>query len=515
MSFPSRRRFLNSSIGGFAAAVSVNSLFAADQKSTDAKPQEREDQASGPQADKPKAAPKSDSLSGANDRINVAVIGCGDRGQYHISELLSLSDHANIVALCDPDEKRLHGQATHIEEEIGTSPQTYQDVRKMLENKEIDAVAIATCNHWHSLAGIWAVQAGKDAYIEKPISHNVMEGRRLVEFARKHNKVVLHGSQARSMSAMRQAMRFLHEGNLGKITLARGLCYKRRKSIGQVDGEQKVPDSVDYDLWCGPAPMTPLHRKNLHYDWHWFWDTGNGDLGNQGVHQMDICAWGLNKMQIPSRVQCLGGRLGYVDDGETYNTQLAVLDYDDGAKVIFEVRGLESKPLRGTKSGVCNVFYGTEGTLVVNGYNDCTAYAPNGDKIEMPKYDHGATGNHFTTFIKGIKARKLDYHDAEAEAGHVSSAMCHIANISNRLGTKTMFEKGAKTFGDDVASQASLARLEEHLEQNKLKLEETQYLLGPELQFDPKTERFIGNQAANAMLTRPYRAPFVVPDHVA
>jgi hypothetical protein len=261
--------------------------------------------------------------------------------------------------------------------------------------------------------------------------------------------------------------------------------------------------------------MTPLKRKNLHYDWHWFFDTGNGDLGNQGVHQMDICMWGLGKHAIANRVQCLGGRLGYVDDANTYNTQLAVFDFDDGAKIIFEVRGLETKPLRGTKNGVANVFYGTEGSLVVDSYGDCSAYAPNGEKIEMPKYDHGATGNHLTSFVKAIRSRKLAHDDGEAEAGHVSSAMCHLANISNRLGKKTKFEKGAKTFGDDIAAQATLARLEEHLEANKLKLEETEYLLGPELTFDPKAERFTDNEQANAMLTREYRAPYVVPDRVA
>jgi predicted dehydrogenase len=512
-SHPSRRRFLNTSIGGFAAAVSVSAAFGADEKPDAAKPKVREEK---PSTDKPKPTTKPNSLSGANDRINVAVIGCGDRGQYHINELLSQSDHVNIVALCDPDERRLHGQSAHIEEEIGATPQLYQDMRKMLENKEIDAVTIATTNHWHSLASIWSVQAGKDVYVEKPISHNIFEGRQLVEFARKYNKVVLHGTQARSFPAMRQGMRFIHEGNLGKVVLARGLCYKRRPSIGLVNGDQKVSDSVDYDLWCGPAPMTPLHRKNLHYDWHWFWDTGNGDLGNQGVHQVDICMWGLNQHQIANRVRCLGGRLGYDDDAETFNTQLAVFEFDDtDAQIIFEVRGLETRPLRGTKSGVANIFYGTEGSLVVNGYGDVSAYAPNGEKIEMPKYEEAAKGNHFTTFIKALKSRKLQFQEGEAEAGHVASAMCHIANISNRLGSKTKFEKGAKTFGDNLAAQASLARLEEHLEKNKLKLEETEYLLGPELQFDPKAERFVNNEAANAMLTRPYRAPYTVPDHVA
>jgi predicted dehydrogenase len=449
--------------------------------------------------------------------INFAVIGCGGRGDSHVGDILNLADYANLVAICDPDEKHLAKFAEHIEEESGGAPRTYTDIRKLLEDKEIDAVSIATPNHWHTLASIMAIQAGKDVYVEKPLSHNISEGRRLVEFARKHNKIVLHGTQSRSAPGMRQAMRFLHEGGLGKVFLARGLCYKRRKSIGQVDGEQPIPEGLDYDLWCGPAPMTPLHRERLHYDWHWIWDTGNGDLGNQGVHQMDIAAWGLNKMHLPSRVQCIGGRLGYVDDGQTFNTQIALFGYDDDdTQVIFEVRGLETKPMRGTKDGVCNVFYGTEGTMVCSSsYGKVSVIAPDGSPIEMPNYDLGPGGNHFTNFIKAIKSRKLSYHEGEAEAGHVSSGMCHMANISNKLGAKARFEKGSKTFGDNVAAQASVERMKKHLEDNKLKLEETEYLLGPELKFDPKAERFVDNAEANKHLTREYREPFVVPDKVS
>jgi predicted dehydrogenase len=504
---PTRRRFLNTSIG-LAAAMSARNLLAADEKK-DAAP---EQPAAGGDAQK-KPTVKADSLDGANERINVAVIGCGDRGTNHVDEWIGLSDHANIVALCDPDTGHLGARAKKVEEEVGTAPKTYQDIRKLLEDKEVDAVSIATPNHWHTLAAIWAIQAGKDVYVEKPLSHNIREGRRLIEFARKHNRVVLHGTQSRSTTAMNQAMKFLHDGGLGRIFLARGLCYKNRKSIGRVTGEQQVPKTVDYDLWCGPAPVSPLYRKRLHYNWHWFWDTGNGDIGNQGVHQMDICAWGLNKRELPKRVQCIGGRFGYVDDGQTPNTQVAVLDYDD-AQVIFEVRGLSSKPIPGSKSGVCNVFYGTEGTLVVDSYNDCTAYAPDGKKIEMPEYQ-GATNNHFTSYIKAIKSRKLDYHQGECEAGHVASAMCHMANISYRMGSKVPFNAETKAFGDDRAAHATLARLEQHLSGNGLKLEETDYVLGPSLQFDPRAERFVNNDDANKWLTRDYRAPFAVPDHVA
>jgi hypothetical protein len=226
---------------------------------------------------------------------------------------------------------------------------------------------------------------------------------------------------------------------------------------------------------------------------------------------MDIALWGLNKRELPKRVQSIGGRFGYKDDGETPNTQVALLDYDD-CQVIFEVRGLSTKPPRGSKNGVANIFYGTEGTLVVNDYSNCVAYAPNGEVIEMPQYEGDLNGNHFTTFIKAVKTRKLDFARGEIEAGHLGSAMCHMANISYRLGKPAKFDADRKAFGDDRAAYATLVRTEEHLKENKVPLDQTEYTLGPALDFDPKTETFPGNEQANALLTRKYRAPYVLPD---
>jgi hypothetical protein len=515
MPFPTRRTFLNSSLG-VAAAMTAGTALAQDPKPADAKPEEpKKDEApkEAAKAEEPKQ-PKRPKPEGPDNRLRVAVIGCGGRGGSHVSELLSLSDHVNLVALCDPDRSHVEEFAKRVEDETGELPKTFQDVRKLLEEKDLDAVTIATPNHWHSLASIWAMQAGKDVYVEKPLSHNVLEGRRLVQTARSTGRICLHGTQARSTRPMNQAMQFLHEGGIGKVTLARGLCYKNRGSIGKVDGEQKVPDTVDYDLWCGPAPKKPLKRSKLHYDWHWIWDYGNGDIGNQGVHQMDICLWGLNKRELAKRVQTVGGRFGYVDDGETPNTQVSVLDYDD-AQIIFEVRGLESKPVPLSKAGVCNVFYGTEGTLVVNNYDSVVAYGKDGKPIEMPAYKGDADGNHMALFVKACRSRKLDFERGEAEVGHLSSALCHLANISYQLGAETPFSAQSRAFGDDKAAYATLERMEEHLSTNGLKLEETKYLLGPSLDFDPRSERFTNNDAANKLLTREYRAPFTVPDHVA
>src|SRR5512133_347297 len=274
---------------------------------------------------------------GANEVLRYAVIGFGGRGQNHIDELHKIQG-ARLVALCDVDDNILRKETERCEKR-GQKLDGYSDFRKVLERKDIDFVTFATPNHWHSLNAIWAIQAGKDVYVEKPISHNVWEGRKVVEAARKYGRIVQAGTQSRSSEGLQEAVQWLHQGNMGKIIRARGLCYKRRPSIGKVDGPQPIPAGIDYDLWCGPAPKEPLMRKKLHYDWHWVWPTGNGDLGNQGIHQMDLGRWFLGENALSPRVWSLGGRLGYVDDGTTPNTQIVFHDYKK-APLIFEVRGL-------------------------------------------------------------------------------------------------------------------------------------------------------------------------------
>src|SRR3989442_7302858 len=233
------------------------------------------------------------SAKGANEAIRVAVVGFGGRGADHISGMRGLANkNVRIVALCDVDSKILNAGVESFAKR-NEKVERYTDIRRLLEDKDVDAINIATPNHWHSLATIWAVQAGKDVYVEKPVSHNVWEGRKSVEAARKYGKIVQTGTQSRSSNGIKEAIEWVRAGNLGKITIARGLCYKRRPSIGKTVGEQPIPPGVDYDLWCGPAPKEPLRRKKLHYDWHWVWPTGNGDLGNQGIHQMDISRWAL------------------------------------------------------------------------------------------------------------------------------------------------------------------------------------------------------------------------------
>jgi predicted dehydrogenase len=450
---------------------------------------------------------------GANDRINVAVMGIRGRGQAHLDEFLKLKE-TNVVALCDVDTRTFASSIKKVEGKGGKTPRCEQDIRRLLEDKNIDVISIATTNHWHALGTIWAVQAGKDVYVEKPVSHNISEGRRMVEFARKHNKIVQTGTQSRSSGGIRAAIEYMHAGKLGKVTLARALCYKPRGSIGKTEGEQTVPKEVDYDLWLGPAPQKPLTRKNLHYDWHWMWDYGNGDLGNQGIHQMDLARWGLNKNALPQTVQSLGGRFAYVDDGETPNTQLVFMDYGD-SQLIFEVRGLATEPLLGAKVG--NIFYGTEG-MIVFGDGGAHLLSPKGEKLQTFK---GPGTGHFENFIKAVQSRNTIELNADIEQGHLSSALCHLGNISYRLGKPEPFNPRTKAFGDNKEAYESLTRMEEHLTKNRdtatgepLSLASMKYQLGRKLTLEPKTESFVGDQEANAQLTRQYRAPFVVPARV-
>jgi len=402
-------------------------------------------------------------------------------------------------------------------------------VRKLLDSKGVDAISTATPNHWHSLIGYWACQAGKDAYIEKPVSHNVLEGRVLSDAAKKFNRIVQCGTQSRSSVGLQQAVKWAQAGNLGKLRWVRGTCYKPRPSIGKVDGPQPFPAGIDKDLWYGPAPVTPLMRKRLHYDWHWVWDTGNGDLGNQGIHQMDISRWFLGEQALSPKVWSVGGRLGYIDDGQTPNTMFIVHEYEK-APLIFEVRGL---PQGGGKKGM-DRFNGEfsigvwaeyeNGHIVVPSYTNAAAYDKDGkmlarwgghpapkDGPDPGKPDNSGQTSHHQNWVAGIRTRKPGGLSAEILEGHLSSALCHTGNISHLVGKKQA--PGAileKVKGNKEAAD-SYGRMTEHLKKNGVDLEKDQLTLGEFLTMDPKTEKFIGNPAADKLLTRDYREPYVVP----
>jgi len=444
-----------------------------------------------------------------NSQLRVAVIGVRGQGAGHVSAYAGNKKMNTVVThICDVDEGVIGKAMKTVEDKQGAAPTYVKDIRKLLENKEIDLVSIATPNHWHALASIWAMQAGKDVYVEKPVSHNVKEGRMIVEFARKLDRICQTGTQSRSQKGMREAIEYVHGGKIGKVSLARGLCYKPRGSIGKVTAPTEPPKTCDYDIWCGPAPMKPLMRAKLHYDWHWAWDTGNGDLGNQGIHEMDKARWGLGKPGLPRSVQSIGGRFGYVDDGETANTQIIVCEYDD-AELIFEVRGLATPDLKGAKVG--NIFYGSDGYVVCPNYSSGIAYDKEGTKVAEFK----GGGDHFENFVKAVRARDHKLLNADILEGHLSSALCHLGNISYRLGKPMSFEHAEKAFGEDAEAHDSVKRMLEHLKDNNLALGTTKYRHGPKLAIDPASEKFIGDaKAANDMLFREYRKGFEVPAKV-
>ena len=421
---------------------------------------------------------------GANDRVRVAVCGLHGRGKDHLASYSRLSN-VEIAALCDVDEDVLRKRLS----EVRGKPQSYVDVRKLLEDKSIDAISIATPNHWHSLMAIWACQAGKDVYVEKPCSHNLWEGRQLVRAAEKYNRIVQHGTQIRSAPAIQEAVKGLGSGIIGDVYLARGLCFKWRDTIGHAP-EEPVPAGVHYDLWTGPAPLKPFTRNRFHYNWHWIWDTGNGDLGNQGIHQVDVARWGLG-VNFPNRISAVGGHFMFDDDQQTPNTLNCAFEFDrpDGKRKMmeFEVRHWitngEADIGRGSlvagkhrffghHNTIGNIFYGSNGYLAA-GDEDASSYETwlGKDGKSGPR-GHGG-GDHFANFIDCVRSRKKEDLNAAVEEGYISAALVHLANVSYRLGRT--------------------------------------------LHFDPETEQVIGDDEANSLLRdgdRGYRAPFTVPEKV-
>jgi predicted dehydrogenase len=450
--------------------------------------------------------PEANANGGANERLNIAVIGVNGQGRGHVSGYANR--HNCVVShICDVDSAVIGPAMQSAARAQGFEPQYVQDLRRIMDNRDIHAVSIATPNHWHALAAIWAMQAGKDVYVEKPVSHNVSEGRRIVEAARRYNRICQTGTQIRSQRGSIEAIDYLKSGALGRIQVARGLCYKARNSIGRVSGEQPIPATIDYDIWCGPAPRNPLRRQRLHYDWHWTWDYGNGDLGNQGIHQMDVARWGLGSNELSRSCISVGGRFGYVDDGETANTQIALFDYGE-AKLIFEVRGLRTDPYRDARVG--NVFHCAEGVVVFTSYSAAVAMRPDGEVIRR----FSGSGDHFGNFIQAVRSRRREDLKADILEGHLSSALCHLANVSYRLGRPTPFDRRNGIFNGDADANETLARTEEHLRSNMVPLDSTNLIVGRRLNLDVQAETFNGDADANRHLTREYRRGFEVPARI-
>lgn len=400
---------------------------------------------------------------GANDRIRAAVLGVNGRGTDHIEGMQRL-DNVEVAYLCDPDSEILTKRAGEFQEKYGLKVKTERDLRRVFDDREIDVVTIAMPNHWHSLATIWACQAGKDVYVEKPGSHNIFEGRKMVEAARKYNRIVQHGVQLRSSTAIQEAIQHLRDGLIGKVYMARGLVFRWRPDIGD-KGTEPVPANVDYDLWTGPAQIRPFSRNLVHYNWHWHWDYGNGDVGNQGIHETDLCMWGLD-VGLPEKITSMGGKFLWDDCKETPEVQSSIYHYPKEKKIIqFEVRHWMTNAEDGASVG--NIFYGDKGYMVIKGYDTYETYL--GQKKE-PGPTGKAGGDHYLNFVEAVRSRDESKLNGPVETAHLSSALAHLGNIA--------------------------------------------YQTGRVLTFDPVTETFPGDAEANAMLSRKYRAPFVVPDKV-
>jgi predicted dehydrogenase len=479
-----RRKFLEDSVlaAAVAAALPAAQLFAAAKKE---------------KVKRPKKKP--------SELLQVAIVGAGGRGGEHIGQFLDNPD-TEITYIVDADQKVGQRRAEAVAKRQGSMPKVVQDMRKAFDDKSVDIVSTATPNHWHALTAIWAMQAGKDVYVEKPASWCVSEGRRMVQTARKHNRVCQVGTQCRSMKGTLDAIAYVKAGKIGEVKLARGLCYKRRKSIGP-KGDYPVPAEVDYNLWCGPAQTLPVTRQKFHYDWHWQREWGNGDMGNQGPHQMDIARWGLGLDRLADTAIAYGGRLGYEDAGDVANTEVAIFEAD-GKTLVFEVRGLQTDPLRGANVGV--IFYGSQGYVVLTSYTAGAAFDPQGNLVT--KFE--GSGDHFGNFVDAVRARDPKMLHADVLEGHLSCAHSHLANVSYYLGKKSTVDEikatvAALKTNEDV--QDALARTIAHLSANGVDLAKTPMTLGPMLKIDPQAETVVNNPAACAMLARQPRAPFVVP----
>jgi predicted dehydrogenase len=483
----SRRQFLEDSLFAAAAAAFASSCAS---------------RAAGPSAAAGPVAPK-----GPNDTIRIAIVGVNGRGMAHVKGFVK-QPGVEIVTICDLDEKAAAKAQKAIQAVTGRAPAFERDLRKVCADKSIDVITVATPNHWHALAAVWAIEGGKDVYLEKPVSHNVHEGRVVLDLARKYNKIVQTGSQSRSNPGMQKFIAYVQSGKLGKVNLARGLCYKRRETIGKVAAPLPPPAGIDYDMWLGPAPARKdVPREKFHYDWHWQWDYGNGDIGNQGAHEMDKARWGLGKTTLPTSVTSLGGRYGYDDDGQTPNSMMSYFDYGD-SQLVFETRGLESKDLLGAKVG--NIFYGSEGYAVSTNYSSGTIFDLQGNKVVS--FDGGA--DHMANFLTAVRSRKVSDLTCDIEEGHLSAALCHLANISYRLGTAQPLGAKPSALAPFRDAEESFVRFEKHLADNGITPDKAKLFLGRGLSVEPAKEAFVSaGSDAEGLLSRDYRPGYVVPSH--
>jgi len=462
---------------------------------------------------------------GANDAIRVAVVGVRKKGKEHIRDFRLLPG-VRVAAICDVDTQFLDIEVKDFKDR-NEKVDTYIDYRNLLEDKNIDAVVLSVPDHWHALMTVWTCQAGKDVYVEKPASHNIWEGRKMVEAARKYKRIMQVGSQDRSDVGLLAVASYIKQGNLGKIQLVRAFSYNARLSIGKVNGPQPIPVTCDYNLFQGPASMTPLMRTNLHYDWHWIWPTGTGEMGNLGGHVLDDCRWTTGITTLAPRAVSFGGRFGYDDDGETPNTQITLFDYKP-FPIIYEIRALPRNKgervdsYQGITTRGMDHYRGVRFGMVIQcehgyfagGRGGGWTYDNDGKRIKQFPGDGGA--GHMANFIEAMRSRKVSDLRADILEGHISASLCHIANISYRLGQREPIEQIKKTFEGNDLLMDCFERFLKHMQANEVDLNKTPVTIGPTLTIDTEKERFVGQFSdwANMFLSRNYREPFIVPEEV-
>jgi predicted dehydrogenase len=398
----------------------------------------------------------------ANDKVNVAIVGVGSRGSAHVKDFVRRQD-ANLAAVCDVNTAQTERAVQTYSSARNMKPKVYGDLRKLYEDKSIDAVIIATPNHWHALATIWACQAGKDVYVEKPVSYNPFEGERMIAAARRNSRMVQGGMQRRSITHKKRAIELLRQGAIGEVYMARGICYKRRPTIGhKPDGP--VPAGVDWDMFLGPAPMRPYNENRHVYNWHWFWDTGNGDIGNQGIHELDYARWGLNKNENPKTVYSFGKKYIYHDDQETPNTQIAVYDYGD-CELSFEVRGLPTGPEGGMELRGDNfigvMFFGSKGYMTVEDSGFKTFLGDKrtpGEAMEIVEGKQDENTAHVSNFLDCVRSRTQGKLVADIKEAAMSADLVHLANSSYRTGRKLTLGTGPTHFNADEEANTLLTR---------------------------------------------------------
>ena len=452
---------------------------------------------------------------GANEQVRLGVIGCGSRGTG-LAEQFSGLPNTRVVAVCDPDTRHMEKLAEKTKKWSGTAPVLHQDYRKLLEMKDVDAVIIASPHYWHALHLIHACQAGKDVYLEKPVNFHLGETRKMVEAVEKYGRVVQAGTQNRSDKGLIEAFAAIQSGEFGKILGVRGLCYRQRESIGKLDQPLVPPSTLNYDLWLGPALDLPILRPSLHYDWHWDWNTGNGDIGNQGPHEMDLISWVLGDKGLPTKVRCFGGRFAWNDAGNTANMQAAWFELA-GVPVIFEVNNLWVRPdlnaAPSFKSLRVGIVVTCEGGEFRGGRGGGYVASPDG-KSRLRKFPGDAGGGHAQNFIDAVRSRKTSDLRGNIANSCTTSSMSHLANISLRAGS----EVGIEELRKNIPANSEMAELLEgqlgQLGRWSVDPAVNRYTLGAEVSVDPVSGMVTGELASSRIVIPEQREAYRLPDQV-